>query len=610
MTWAAPLAFGWMGLALLVLLFYLLRPKRQQIVVASLWLWQRTLRHERDKSWLDWLKRHLLLILQLVTVLVLVLALARPERQTNQVLGPPVGLVIDASLSMQLEDVAPNRLEAAKALALDFVRRLPPDARITVIEAGGTLRPILIDSTDRVAVESAIEGVQVSVASGRVSAALDMALSLAPRADGGMVALFSDGSFELAADTAYLSVRSFSVGGGAANVALETFAVRLVDRISTVQALIGVRNYGTQPVDVTITLRGAEPDPTTATLRVPARARENLVLEGLGVAAGYAAEIGAPGDALPQDNLAFAELDQAHELRVLVSGEEPEPIVRAIQALPGVQAAGASVAEYARIDAHDIYVFQGWAPATLPRASVVLVRPPAGNPLGLTAYDAHASLPLAAAESPLLRFLDPLEITSGRDLQYDIPAWAQADLAADGQSTLVHGVLDGRRVVVLGLDLTAPDATLAPWYPVLWNNVIEWANPDDPLPAPGPLRPGTPVVLVPHPAAQRVEIVLPNGNQSTHDTLGPVILETDAVGAYVIRQFDAERLLVQTRVAVEPRPGAGAPEPRVVLPGSTVVSRASGEASSTVELWPWLAVLAIALLTAEWWWFHRVRGLR
>jgi hypothetical protein len=145
---------------------------------------------------------------------------------------------------------------------------------------------------------------------------------------------------------------------------------------------------------------------------------------------------------------------------------------------------------------------------------------------------------------------------------------------------------------------------------VLWNNLIGWANPNDPLPAPGPLRPGTPVVLVPHPAAQRVEIVRPNGSQRTHDTLGPVVLETDDIGAYVIRQFDAQRLLAQTRVAVEPRPGAGAPEPRVVLPGAPVVSRAGGEASSIVELWPWLAVLAIALLTAEWWWFHRVRGLR
>ena len=30
----------------------------------------------------------------------------------------------------------------------------------------------------------------------------------------------------------------------------------------------------------------------------------------------------------------------------------------------------------------------------------------------------------------------------------------------------------------------------------------------------------------------------------------------------------------------------------------------------SIELWPLFAALALALLIAEWWWFHRVRGLR
>ncbi|MCY4112924.1 MAG: BatA domain-containing protein, partial [Chloroflexi bacterium] len=78
MTWAAPLAFAWLALMVLVGLFYLLRPKRQRVAVASLLLWRRTLQRERDESWLDWLKRHLLLILQLLLVAALALALARP----------------------------------------------------------------------------------------------------------------------------------------------------------------------------------------------------------------------------------------------------------------------------------------------------------------------------------------------------------------------------------------------------------------------------------------------------------------------------------------------------------------------------------------------------
>ena len=29
-----------------------------------------------------------------------------------------------------------------------------------------------------------------------------------------------------------------------------------------------------------------------------------------------------------------------------------------------------------------------------------------------------------------------------------------------------------------------------------------------------------------------------------------------------------------------------------------------------MELWPWVAVLALTLVLVEWWIFHRVRGVR
>ena len=141
MTWAAPLAFGWLALMALIGLFYLLRPKRQRIAVASLLLWQRTIQRERDESWLDWLKRHLLLILQLLVVAALALALARPECTGTRSVGPPVAIVVDASMSMQIDDVGRPRIEAAKDQAIGFVRQLPADVRVSVLSAEGAPRP-------------------------------------------------------------------------------------------------------------------------------------------------------------------------------------------------------------------------------------------------------------------------------------------------------------------------------------------------------------------------------------------------------------------------------------------------------------------------------------
>lgn len=612
MSWTAPLAFGWLALALLVLLFYWLRPRRQRIVVASILLWQRTLRRQPKKGWLEWLKRHLLLILQLLAVVALVLALARPEREDVEELGPPVAVVIDASLSMRIEDVPPNRLEAAKNQAIAFVRGLPGDARIAVIAAAGAVRPLVIASTNRLEVETAVAGIEPSATEGQIAAALDTALSLAPADQGGSVALFSDGSFEPPSAAQYQRVRSFTVAGGAANVALETFAVRRrLDDPSQVQGLVAIRNYGAEPVDVEIVIRDEAEVRARQTLEVPAGGREVAIFDGLDPAAGYEARISREGDALLLDNQAFAELAEPRELLVLVAGDDPEPIVRALQALPGITAARAGAGALERTGPHDIYIFQGWVPESLPAASIVLVRPPETGALELSPQDRSDSAPLPGRESPLLAFLDPVALSSAQDIRYAVPAWAEADLTVEGAATLAHGVHGGRRIVLVGLDVAAPLATLEPWYPVLWNNIARWADPFDPLPGPSPVRPQQPVVLVPHPQADTVEIVQPDGASIVRATADPVVLPTEQVGAHVVRQFAGEELLAQSRVAVAPPPGAGAPNPTVQFGEPSATGAPSGSrVPRVVDMWPLFVALAIVFLMTEWWWFHRVRGLR
>ena len=100
MTWAAPAALGWLALMLLIISFFLLRPTRERIVVASILVWRTTVHRRTSDTWLAWLRRYLLLLLQLAIVVVLTLALARPENRDNVALPPPVALVIDVSAAM------------------------------------------------------------------------------------------------------------------------------------------------------------------------------------------------------------------------------------------------------------------------------------------------------------------------------------------------------------------------------------------------------------------------------------------------------------------------------------------------------------------------------
>lgn len=90
-------------------------------------------------------------LLLALTVILLLVALARPQRTNEKVEqwteGIDIMLAIDISQSMQIEDFTPNRLEAAKDVARDFIKGRLQD-RIGIVVFSGdafSLAPLTTD---------------------------------------------------------------------------------------------------------------------------------------------------------------------------------------------------------------------------------------------------------------------------------------------------------------------------------------------------------------------------------------------------------------------------------------------------------------------------------
>jgi len=95
--------------------------------------------------------RHLPFILRLLAVICVIAALARPQTRNDEQMisgeGVDIMLVMDVSGSMMAQDFTPNRLEAMKQIAAEFVDRRPTDRIGLVIFAGEsfTSSPITMD---------------------------------------------------------------------------------------------------------------------------------------------------------------------------------------------------------------------------------------------------------------------------------------------------------------------------------------------------------------------------------------------------------------------------------------------------------------------------------
>ena len=152
--------FFWLLLALpLAILWYVLKHKRQtaELKISSL------KGFKTNQSWLPKLK-HALFALRLIALALLITALARPrtsetKSKTKTTRGIDIVMAIDVSASMLAKDLRPNRLEALKDVASEFIKGRPND-RIGLVEYAGesyTKTPI---TSDKAIVLRSLEEIQ------------------------------------------------------------------------------------------------------------------------------------------------------------------------------------------------------------------------------------------------------------------------------------------------------------------------------------------------------------------------------------------------------------------------------------------------------------------
>jgi Ca-activated chloride channel family protein len=108
-------------------------------------------------------RRHLAVGLALLGAMTCIVAFAQPK---DQVKVPreraTIVVAIDVSLSMMATDIEPNRLEAAKDSAKEFINQLPAKFNVALVNFAGTASIIVPPTTDRATVLRSVDGLQLA----------------------------------------------------------------------------------------------------------------------------------------------------------------------------------------------------------------------------------------------------------------------------------------------------------------------------------------------------------------------------------------------------------------------------------------------------------------
>lgn len=254
----SQIIFSWTAIfPVIVLLYYFFRKKYTDQPVSSTLFWSEIMQETRVSPYLKHLQKNALLYLQLLALLLLVLALINPYMKKSTIVGAQTIFIVDTSATM-LAGKERSTFDAHKKEMQSLVEQL--DGRpVTLITTGNSPQAVLQQETNVKTIEKTIQDLHVTYETAQINKALDVAQAFVGDSPTSIY-VFTD-----ALDKKQLPMEKESVKwlvhGSAkdlTNVAITRFAAT-TDGKSTM-ALVQLQNDTDKEQKLTLTLQNSKGD--------------------------------------------------------------------------------------------------------------------------------------------------------------------------------------------------------------------------------------------------------------------------------------------------------------------------------------------------------------
>ncbi len=622
LLWAVPLLGG-------IVALWMLRLKRQDVTVSSLYLWSTLLQETQANAPFQKLRRNLLLFLQLLTAFLLVGAFARPFVYGQGRAGHTIVLVLDTSASMNATDLRGGRLTAAKAAADDFIDREMHGGDVATVLAASSKADSLESgfTGDKNRLKAAIDGAASTDTVADLPGAMTLAQSLVGARDGAQIRVFSDGAYS---PTDGRKLAALPLGGtdiklvpiGTAtpdNLAITRLDGRRDPQTGNYEVFASVQDLGSRPHasggTISLLKDGKLIDARALNLSggVQAETFSSPLLKGGGV---VTARLDDVKDDLAVDNQASLVLAPPRQRKVLLVSPGNLFLERGLNLDPDVTLEECSLDEFATVGrsgaGYGMVVFDG----ALPTAPL-----PPGNYFVINAV--NAQMPLLGSGSvddpafidqsrthPVMRFADLEGLHLRKALRTQTQPWGQALAEADSGPLIAVGEHNGLRVVSVAFDLSDSDWPLRVSFPIFLTNSVRWLTAAGGLGASQVETPtGGVAALTLPPGPASVSITRPDGSTTavTAPPIGGSVLidDTRQAGVYRAKSNGVDYPFAVNLDSREESTLAVQNPPALTHAGAPIAAHVPLSRRSKDDLWPTLAAVALGFLLLEWFVFHR-----
>lgn len=477
MNFAFPSAFWWLGLAVPIVILYILKIRLRRVPVSTTLFWRQIFEEKQPRSIWQHLRHLISLLLQLAFLLLLVLALAEPFFRWEILAARRVVLVIDNSASMNATDRGSTRLEKAKERGQRILNGLRFRDEIAIV-AAGTQPQVLCGLTGHQrTLHKTLDAVSPTDGPTRVADAVALGRRLLADQSNGKVIVLSDGCFEGADELADApDVEFVGVGQKSGNVGITRFQVRrsLIDPIGY-EVLAEVFNYSDEPAEFRFEIELNGDAIEVVPLKLASGESWTKVYEKASPTGGILLGKLDRADALMTDNQAWAILPHREMQPVMLVSENNLFLEMVFKANPLVHLSVSSELPNSR-PAGALTIFHRKVPNPLP-AGAVLVIDPAG-PCEL--WDVGDTLlnPIVTKQdkdSPLMAYvkLDNVIMPEARKLTLKGSPQVLAS-SINGEPLYAAYERPEGKVVVLTVNLDQGDLPLRTAFPIMATNALSW----------------------------------------------------------------------------------------------------------------------------------------
>ena len=624
----APIFLSFLATLPIVVLLYLLKLRRTEVIVPSTMLWNKSLQDLTANAPFQRLRRNLLLLLQLLILLLLALALARPFIRALGMQGTRLCVFVDCSASMQTAEKGVARLELAKTKTREMVERLRSGDKMMLVRFSDRAEVLCEFTDDKFRLRSSIDSLQATDTPTKIRDAMSVARSLKRGGSGATTDRLSPGSMGESPDFSVvvvsdgkisdldeigasdLDITFLAVGETVNNAGIVAFSEREPsDGTGQRQSFVLVHNEDDQPLESTLSLYFNDQLLSVEEVKVPPKSDGEVLFAHGDLGEGILRAVLDHEDSLLVDNTAGLALRPPAFLNVLLVSKAESVsafyLKRALMLETRVKLSAVAPESYSDTTGFDLVIFDNFAPPTLPHGNLVFINvtPPIEGVASQGVIE-NPTIISKDSEHPVMRFLNPATVGITRAQRMSLPAGARALISTEGAPLLADLSRGEQQILLLTFDLAESNW---PWqlsFPLFMQNIVSW-TPHSGTEEEKSIATGSAITLLPIPGTDVATVTRPD-NATERIDLDPVrptsYGRTDRAGTYAIALGEkTERYTVNLLSPIE-----SAISPAIGLSlGREEVKAVHGTIEQNRELWNWFLLAGVVLLCIEWWIYCR-----